>query len=108
MGPEQVSLQFHARTFEMAGATPAVSQAAVRLLEEREREWVSRFQPRFVNGICLMDLGSGLKSAAGPGKIRWFLFAASVGPFRTATPSTTTQPSLIAWTTLFEPGCWWS
>jgi hypothetical protein len=66
MGPERVSLRFHARTFAMAGATPALSQAAVRLLEERERECSLTF-PAAVREWYMFDgPGLGLKIGCGP------------------------------------------
>ena len=68
MSPEQVSLQFHARTFAMASATPALSQAAVRLLEERERECSLTF-PASVREWYMFD-GPGLGPKVGCGPTR--------------------------------------
>jgi hypothetical protein len=66
MGPKQVSLQFHARTFEMAGATPALVKAAVRLLEERERECGLTFPASVREWYLFGGFGLGPKVGCGP------------------------------------------
>lgn len=59
------TLQFHARTFDMVGVTPTLAQAAVKLLEERERECGLIFPTSVREWYGFDGPGLGLKIGCG-------------------------------------------